>query len=75
VQAARFISASAGYYVAYIAGALSALVSMPITTRLLSPEEYGLLSLASAMVSLLTGVALFGVSQGKLRLVEEFLWW
>lgn len=60
-----------GYYVAYLAVALSALISMPITTRLLSTEEYGLLSLALAMVSLLAGSALLGLSQATLRLLPE----
>jgi O-antigen/teichoic acid export membrane protein len=71
VSSGGFVATSAAYYAAHAVVAVSALVSMPFTTRLLSTEQYGLLSLASASVTLLVAVALMGFTQAMARLLPE----
>lgn len=67
----RLLSAASVYFGSYAMLAIAGLVSMPIMTRLLSKEEYGLLSLMFTTVAVLSVVAGLGSGDATLRLYGE----
>ena len=63
--------ASGIYYVSHALLVVAGVISMPITTRLLSREQYGLLSLAFATIAVLTLVAGLGLGSAAMRLYHD----
>ncbi|MGH7945634.1 MAG: lipopolysaccharide biosynthesis protein [Opitutaceae bacterium] len=59
------------YSVGSLLVTLASLISFPIFTRVFSVEEYGLLNLISATLSLLTGIAKMGVQNSIVRFYGE----
>jgi O-antigen/teichoic acid export membrane protein len=58
----RQIAASGLYLIPALAGNLIPLVTLPIFTRILTPDDYGAWALALAYASFLTGIANFGLT-------------
>ncbi len=67
----RFAAVSGTYFTAHALLIVAGLVSMPVTTRLLPKEEYGLLSLVFATVSILAVVGTLGFGEATVRLYTE----
>jgi O-antigen/teichoic acid export membrane protein len=65
------VAASGAYFLARALLMVAGLISMPILTRLLSKEEYGLLSLFFATVTILVVVGQLGFGEATLRLYSE----
>lgn len=63
--------ASGIYYAAHALLLLAGLISLPITTRLLSKAEYGLLSLVFATIAALTLVAGLGLGSAATRFYHD----
>lgn len=63
--------ASIVYYASHALLLAAGLISLPITTRLLSKAEYGVLSLAFASIAVLTLVAGMGLGSAAMRLYHE----
>ncbi|MCK6554772.1 lipopolysaccharide biosynthesis protein [Candidatus Binatia bacterium] len=61
------IASSAIYYAAHAIGMLAGLLSMPVTTRLLSREEFGVLSLVLVTVTLIGAFGRLGFPQATTR--------
>lgn len=51
---------------------LLSLISFPILTRLMSPEEYGVLSLVNSTIIMLVAVGKAGLSDGIIRYYREY---
>src|SRR5262249_12044210 len=65
------LAASGAYYTSPILLLLGGLISMPIMTRLLSKDEYGLLSWIFTIVTLLVVAGGFGLGEAAVRLYGE----
>jgi O-antigen/teichoic acid export membrane protein len=65
------LAASRTYFASRVLLIVSGLVSMPLLTRLLTKQEYGLLSLIFAIVSVLTIAGTLGFSEATLRFYAE----
>jgi len=65
------IASSAVYYAAQAIGMVAGFVSMPVTTRLLSREEYGVLSLVLVTVTLIGAFGRLGFPQATTRFYAE----
>jgi O-antigen/teichoic acid export membrane protein len=65
------LTSSAGYFLSQMLVMLGGFISLPILTRLLSKEEYGVLSLVFATASILMLVGLFGFPQATVRFYAE----
>lgn len=63
--------ASVVYYAAHALLVVAGLISLPITTRLLSKAEYGVLSLAFAGIAVLTLVAGLGLGSAATRFYHD----
>lgn len=63
--------ASLGYYVLQALLVVAGVISMPITTRLLSKAEYGLLSLCFSTLAVLTALAGAGLGNAAVRMFHE----
>lgn len=63
----KFLSFSIGGYIALIIG----FFTTPITTRMLSPEEYGISSMYLLVVNILMLLAMLGLDQGFVRYYYE----
>ncbi|WP_115753625.1 lipopolysaccharide biosynthesis protein [Listeria kieliensis] len=63
----KFLSISVGSWIAMLIGFLST----PVITRLLSPEEFGKVSLFLLVVEVLTAIILFGSDQSFIRFFYE----
>lgn len=63
----KFISFSIGGYIALIIG----FFTTPITTRMLSPEQYGISSMFLLVVNALMYLSLLGLDQGFIRYIYE----
>jgi len=63
--------ASIVYYASHALLLAAGLISLPLTTRLLSKAEYGVLSLAFASIAVLTLVAGLGLGSAAMRLYHE----
>lgn len=63
----KFLSFSVGGYINIFIG----LLIVPITTRLLSPEQYGIVSLITTFVNVLGVVCYLGMDQGFVRFFYE----
>lgn len=59
----KFLSFSIGNYLAVFIG----LITVPITTRMLSPKQYGIFSLITTIVEMLTILCSLGMEQGFIR--------
>ena len=59
----KFLSFSIGSYIAVFIG----LITVPITTRMLSPKQYGIFSMISTMVEMLMVICSLGMEQGFIR--------
>jgi O-antigen/teichoic acid export membrane protein len=70
-QRRKVLSASGGYFVSQGLVMLSAFISMPIMTRLLSKQEYGLLNLVLASVGILALLGRLGFPQATVRFYAE----
>lgn len=64
-------TASGTYFISHTLLAVAGLVSMPIMTRLLSKEDYGLLGLTFAVVSVLAVIAGCGLGEASVRMYSE----
>src|SRR5205814_7527980 len=65
------LSAAGAYFTSNLLLLVAGLVSMPIMTRLLSKEDYGLLSLIFATVAVLAVVGGLGFGEAAVRLYAE----
>lgn len=63
----KFLSFSVGSWV----GLLIALITTPIITRFLSPEEFGIFSLFIVVLNLFLLISLFGIDQSYVRFYYE----
>lgn len=59
----KFLSFSIGSYIAVFIG----LITVPITTRMLSPKQYGIFSMINTMVEMLMVICSLGMEQGFIR--------
>jgi len=65
------VVSSAGYFISQTLAMLGGFVSMPILTRLLSKEEYGVLNLVFASIAILLIVGQLGFPQATVRFYTE----
>lgn len=65
------VASSAGYFIAQTLVMLGGFVSMPILTRLLSKEEYGVLNLVFASIAILLIIGQLGFPQATVRFYTE----
>lgn len=63
----KFFSFSIGGYISILIG----LISVPITTRMLTPEQYGIASIISLIVNILMLIVSLGLDQGFVRFFYE----
>lgn len=63
----KFISFSIGGYISLIIG----LLTTPIITRMISPEEYGIFSMYNLTINILMFVVMLGLDQGFVRFFYE----
>lgn len=63
----KFLSFSIGGYINVIIG----LITTPIITRLISPKEYGISSLITAIVGVIAIISYIGLDQGFMRFFYE----
>lgn len=68
----RLIKQSSHYSVAQILVMATGFVSFPILTRVFSVEEYGILNLVMATVSIVLAFSKFGLQNATVRFLEEF---
>jgi O-antigen/teichoic acid export membrane protein len=66
------VTASGTYFAAQALLLLAGLISMPVTTRLLSKSEYGLLSVAFTAAAVLSLIGRLGLGDAALRLYSEY---
>ena len=59
----KFFSFSIGGYINIIIG----LLTVPVTTRMLSPEQYGIFSLINTIVNVIAAICYLGLDQGFIR--------
>jgi O-antigen/teichoic acid export membrane protein len=65
------VASSAGYFISQTLIMLGGFVSMPILTRLLTKEEYGVLNLVFASIAILLLVGQLGFPQATVRFYAE----
>lgn len=63
----KFISFSFGNYISIIIG----IITVPITTRMLSPSEYGIYSLTEILINIIVLISFLGMDQGFMRYFYE----
>ncbi|MCQ8212126.1 oligosaccharide flippase family protein [Cetobacterium somerae] len=63
----KFLSFSIGGYISLLIG----LLTTPIITRMISPEEYGIFSMYSLTINILMFVVMLGLDQGFVRFFYE----
>jgi len=71
VRPARLLTHTGIYFSSQVLLVVASLIAMPITTRLLPTDQYGLLSLVLASVSLLSIAGTAGFGETTLRLYAE----
>ena len=59
----KFLSFSVGGYINILIG----LIAIPIITRIISPEEYGIFSLVDVLIQIFVILSLLGMEQGFVR--------
>ena len=68
----RLFSQSSYYFTSNILVALAGMITLPIWTRLLSQEDYGLFSLFNITISFMVTFSKFGLQHSALRFFSDF---
>lgn len=67
----RLIRHTASYFTGRMAILLAGLIALPVTTRLLPKEGYGLMSLIFLLITIVTALSAFGFPQATTRYFSE----
>ncbi len=68
----KLFAESSSYFIGNLFVILAGFISFPIMTRIFTPKEYGVFSLAVVSIGLGVSVAKFGLQHSALRFYEDF---